>query len=433
MVAFNWKPLRYHPLHAKIWYNAHHGIKRFKALVAGRSSGKTELARRWITTNLGMKKDHPDKPIFIYCCPTYPQAEKIAWYPILELIPPEWIPKDGANKSKMRITTIFGSTLYIVGMDKPHRIEGLHVDGVIIDESSDQRPDIFQKTIMPMLTARNGWCWRIGVPKKSGVGRADFKDFFLKGVKGHDPSIDSFMWKSSEVLTAEQMDEVLSKTDEQTFNEQYNAEWLDGGGQIYYNYSSDNDMDCKYDPDRDIHVGCDFNVNPMCWTLAHWIDNKLYVFDELMLRNTNTPAALTALIDRYNDHRSRWFFYGDASARSRKTNSSTTDYYLIKNDSRFGDKKIFFPEKNPKRSDRFATVNAGFKNMKNEIHIHVNPKKAKRLVADFEIMGYKEGTSEPEEYPGTDIGHMVDGFGYMVYKLMPMKLETVHTTRIVMA
>lgn len=166
-----WYPLRYHEEQQSCIRTR----KKYVVAVAGRGSGKTEIARRKIVYALRIKKPWSN-PIYVYALPTYPQAKKIAWVEIQELIPKHWIARNGINISDMSIKTIFGSTLYIVGMDKPHRIEGLQIDGIVLDESSDQRPGIM-KTVSPMLTHRNAWCWRIGVPKRSGVEELSLEIF----------------------------------------------------------------------------------------------------------------------------------------------------------------------------------------------------------------------------------------------------------------
>lgn len=416
-----WFPLRYHPTHAALWQTAITHEKRFISAVAGRGSGKTEMARRFIVLSLAYSKPKP--PIYIYALPTYNQARKVAWYPILNLIPPSWLEKDSINKSESSITTKFGSTLYIVGMDKPHRIEGLQIDGIVIDESSDQRPELFRKTIMPMLSDRNGWAWRIGVPKKSGVGRVDFRSFFEAGLDPSHPSQASFTWKSEEVLTPSQIEEAKRQLDPQEYAEQYEAQWVDAGGTIYHNFSRENVSDvARYIPNERIIVGCDFNVSPMCWCLCHFVEGRLLVFDELFIRDTNTSAALTTLHERYGiQHTGEWTFIGDASARARKTSATRSDYLLIKNDVRFGHKLVRFPQRNPHLRDRFACVNAAFSNAAGERRIFIHPR-CKHLINDFMVMSYKEGTSEPEKYDGTDIGHMADACGYVVHNLMPIKL-----------
>lgn len=426
-----WTKLNYHPIQQQLW----NCKKRFVAAVAGRGSGKTELARRRIVTHLAYKKLWPN-PIYVYALPTYPQAKKVAWDPIIQLIPPNWIAKNGINKTESCISTIFGSKLYIVGMDKPHRIEGVQIDGIVIDESSDQKPGTYTKTILPMLTHRNAWAWRIGVPKKSGVGRAEFKDFFEKGMSP-DSNIASFHWKSSDILTPEQIETFRDQIGDLEFEEQFEAKWLELGGGIYYNFSERNlDSQVSYISHEPIVVCCDFNVSPMCWLLGHLINNEdtglneFHAFDEIFIRDTNTEATLDRLYALYGDHLAGWLFIGDASARSRKTSASRSDYLIIKNDVRFQDKKIFFPSKNTAVKDRYATVNRALKSASGNIRLKIHPK-CKKLIDDFNKMNYEEGTSDPEDYSGTDISHMSDALGYALCKIMPIRVDLVAVPEII--
>lgn len=438
-----WFPLRPHPVHAALWKTAINRDKRFIAAVAGRGSGKTEMARRYIVTCLSYQKEKP--PIYVYCLPTYNQAKKVAWYPILNLIPPDWIVKpNGVNKSESSITTVFGSTLYIVGMDKPQRIEGLQIDGIVIDESSDQRPELFRKTVMPMLSDRNGWAWRIGVPKKSGIGRVDFRLFFEAGLDPSHPSQASYTWKSEEVLTPSQIEEAKRQLDPQEYAEQYEAQWVDTGGTIYYNFARSNISDSvRYIATERIIIGCDFNVSPMCWVVCQFKDDNLFVLDEIFVKDTNTTAVLTHLHEKYGLMHSQnydkdkpgsgeWTFIGDASARARKTSATRTDYLTIKNDVRFGNKKVLFPQRNPHLRDRFACVNAAFSNAKGQQRLFIHPR-CKHLINDFMVMSYKEGTTDVENYDGTDIGHMADALGYVVFMLMPIKLQKTFAPSVVLA
>jgi len=416
----NWKPLRYHPVQAQLWQYG----GRFAAVVAGRRSGKTEICQRKLILQLPLPKPWPD-PLYFYVLPTHQQAKRVAWDQIISKIPKSWIvPKYGINKSDMCIRTVFGSKLYILGADKPERLEGVGTDMIIVDESSDQRPGLYSRTIRPMLVDRNGVCYRIGVPKRFGIGREEFRDFFNRGVDGRD-GIASFHWKSIEVMPEEEIELARSQTDPLDFEEQYEAQWRDVGSDVYYNFTTVNvrdDAGVEYNPICEICVGCDFNVDPMCWTLGHWIDGKLYIFDEIFLRGTNTQSTLDYLHQRYPYHIAGWKFFGDATSRARKTSASKSDYITIKNDERFGNKRVYFPQRNPNVQDRIAAVNAGFKNAKGDIRIYINYK-CKKLINDLNSVAYKEGTSEIEDYRGSDIGHMSDAFGYKVFSLMPIRLQ----------
>ena len=421
-----WKVLRPHPVQSALW----RCNKKFVYAVAGRGSGKTLIARRKICVSLGIKKDWIPK--YAYCLPTYAQAKRVVWYEIIEMLKQkDWVDDKNTNKSEMTIRTKFGSLLYVVGMDKPQRIEGFQLDGVVVDESSDQRPGMFNNTLLPMLTDRKGWAWRIGVPKKTGVGRAEFREGFIRAKGGDDPNSAAFTWKSREIITPEEDLIARRQMTEEEYAEQFDAEWLDAGGSIYYAFSEANVTDqAVYDPSLPIVVGCDFNVSPMCWVLGHFVDGVLRVFDELFIMNTNTPATLEFLYNKYQGHRMGWRFTGDAAARQRKTNASKTDYILIKNDERFVDKKVYFPTRNPAVQDRFSSVNAAFRNANKEIRCYINPK-CKRLIRDMNMCSYIEKTTEPENYRGTDIGHMADAFGYLVMRYMPLQVKTTSAPQVV--
>lgn len=418
-----WKPFNYHPVQAQLWQND----SPFEEVVAGRGSGKTEICRRRMILDMAINKPWPD-PLYFYVLPTFQQAKRAAWKPFLRDIPKNWYhERFGINRQDLCITLYNGAMLYIAGADKPERLEGVQADWVMVDEGCDQKPGLIDSTILPMLTRKNGRLTRLGKPKRSGVGRADFRKSYEKGLRG-EGGIRSFHWKTIETLFSEEekRKHALAKErcDPQTYKEEYEAEWLDVGGGVYYAFTPDNiSFEVHYDPAREIVVGCDFNVNPMCWTLGHFCENgKLYVFDEIFLRDTNTQSTLDYLHQNYRYHMAGWKFIGDASARSRKTSATRSDYLIIKNDMRFGRKKVFFPERNPHLRDRFASVNAAFRTASGEINCYIHPK-CEHLVSDLNAVAYIEKTMDVEDYSGTNIGHMSDAFGYKVHMLMPLRLS----------
>lgn len=406
MLTQAWFKLRYHEQQARLWRTK----ARFVAVAAGRGSGKTETARRRVIRMLAVKRPWPN-PMFFYALPTYKQARRVAWRPLLRLIPPHWL-KGNPNETEMRIDTVFGSSLYVVGMDKPQRIEGDQWDGGIIDESSDQRPNVFNLSVLPALSHRNGWCWRIGVPKRFGVGAAEFKDFFFNKAE------EAYTWLSGDILTPEQLRWARENLDPKDFNEQYNASWEDPSGMIFYAYSSANVATVGYRPDLPLIIGSDFNVDPMAWVVGHHVGNELHIIDEFYIRNTNTQATLNALYMKYGTHNSGFEFYGDASGRARNTRATLSDYMQIKGDTRFNRARVFYPKHNPARKDRFAACNALLRNAAGETRLLINPR-CKNLIHDLEVRCYKEGTNEPDD--GPMVGHITDGLGYIVHAKFPIK------------
>lgn len=431
MLTDAWSELRPHRLQALLWRTR----ARYIAAACGRGSGKTELARRRVIRYLPVKKSWPD-PLYFYALPTYKQARRVAWRPILNLIPKDWI-KGRPNEVEMRIDTIFGSTLHVVGMDQPARIEGTQWDGGVIDESCDIKPGAFARSVLPALAHRNGWCWRIGVPKRVGVGAQEFKEFCKSGAppgtSWRDSTCmhESYSWPSEDILTEEQLSWPRANLDPRDYNEQYRACWETVGGLVFYAFDEVLNISDQiaYNPELPLVIGSDFNVDPMAWIIGQINGTinfstgedtrKFLVFDELWMRNTNTKEALTRLAEKYSGHTNGFNFFGDATSRSRNTRASESDYIQIRNDNRFNSARIFYPRTNPKKANRFASCNALFCNAEGVRRFLVHPR-CKNLIRDLNTRAYKEGTTEVDDYG--DVGHITDALGYAIYKIFPMKI-----------
>lgn len=417
--------LRSHSQQSRAW-RTH---SRFVSIAAGRGSGKTELARRRTVRWLPVAKDHADPPLYFYALPTRQQAKRVAWEPIRALIPDAWIKQ--AYASDMRIVTVWGSELHVVGMDKPQRIEGNQWDGGVVDESSDQRPGGFTRSIVPALSHRDAWCWRIGVPKRYGCGAIEFKSFFDLGLSGAADT-ESFSWPSSDILSPAKLAWARQNLDQADFDEQYGASWQTVGGQVFYAFDEKlNVRPCPYNPHLPLIVGSDFNVNPMCWTLSQIHGDELHTVGEVFLRNANTQATLQHLAAKYSSqHKSEWWFCGDAAAQQRHTSASETDYLQIRQFAVFRPLRVFYPKSNPRIVDRFACTNAMLCNAAGRRRWFIDPR-ATHLIADLKARAYKEGTRAPDDEG--DIGHMTDAAGYVIFKFFPIRLATPGAGRVMVA
>lgn len=419
-------PLRRHYLQSKLYRTR----KRFPVVWAGRGSGKSEIAKRKSTRALGM--DYPevfaagDIPRFFYGLPTTAQAKRVAWESLKSLLPIEWYQTCKGGKtfyeSDRIIRTRFNTELHVVGLDVPHRIEGNQWVGGVLDECSDQRPKVFDLTVRPALTAYKGWCIRSGVPKRFGVGAESFKAACDMALAGIDPDMEPYHWLSETVVDPVELEAIKATLDERDFNEQYRATWEAVAGAIFHAFdeSVNVSLEVVYNPEQTIVVGSDFNVDPMCWVLSHREPNKLKVFDQVFIRNTNTQETLNVLYERYGQHRGGWEFFGDASSKARKTSASSTDYIQIYNDERFVDKQVYYYDSNPSVADRFASCNAMLRNAKGESRLFINPR-CTRLIADLKHRSFKAGTKDPADTG--DMGHMSDGLGYIISRVFPLRVE----------
>lgn len=208
--------------------------------------------------------------------------------------------------------------------------------------------------------------------------------------------------------------EYLGKTSYKTFN-------------VVKNYSKDvNTRKVLYNPDLPIHLTCDFNVDPMCWLMAHKTDEKVFYFDELTRENTYTQECIDEFISRYGEHRGLIIVNGDASGDYRNAQSQFTNYAIILKSLRehFGNDrvKLEIRDFNPPIINRINAFNQKVKTNKGIINIYIDPK-CKKLIYNIENLKFQQGTSkidlptakEIEQDPELKyLGHPFDAASYLV-------------------
>ncbi|MEK7880788.1 MAG: terminase family protein [Deltaproteobacteria bacterium] len=408
-----WSALRYHSEQARLWTEK----KRFKAVVAGRRSGKTELAKRRLVLALAEKKSWGD-PRYFAAAPTREQAKRIFWKDLKALIPKSWIKR--VSESELSIATKFGSELFIVGLDKPERIEGVAWDGAVMDEYANMRPGAWQENVRPALSDRQGWCWFVGVPE----GLNHYKDLADYAKKALDPEWGFYSWPSSDILPKGEVDAARRILDEKTFRQEYEASFEGSSGRVYYAYDSiaHEDKSVELMKGLPIVVACDFNVDPCVWILCQTDGKKIRVFDEVALRNTNTVDMARELLRRYEGHEEGFLIYGDA-AGSARTTAGKSDYALL---LEMGFKRQKIKRANPAVRDRVNAVNAVLRNTAGEIRLSHHPR-CKRLKRDFETVEWARGTHARHGSGGEldkrnfERTHATDALGYFIEYEFPLK------------
>lgn len=418
-----WTQLRYHPTQSALWRSR----ERFVLVSAGRRSGKTDLARRRLVRYLPIPRGHRAVHMYAYLMPTQRQAKRYHWQLLKSLVPRQWL--EGLpleSDMVIRVAMLYRdglhkAELHLIGMDKPQRFEGSPWDGVVKDESSDHRNKVFANTIRPALADRLGWCWEIGAPKRYGSSAFEYRNRCQLGFSGDDVNTKTFTWPSWDILPSSEVGQLQATMDEKDYLEQIGGAWQNMGGAAFHGFDKDSHVrECHYDPTKTVLVGCDFNVDPMGWVLCHLTDDGqgLEVFDELFLTNTNTPRSLDTLWNRYGEkHKGGWWFYGDAASSQRHTSASQSDYAHIKNDQRFK-ARVSFPASNPGRRDRAASCNALLRNAAGRVRCWIDPR-CVHVLADLENRGLDKDGCPSEGKSGEPIGHISDGWGYLVHAKWP--------------
>jgi hypothetical protein len=404
-----WTRLRWHRQQVALW----NSTKRFIVLPCGRRSGKTEIAKRRLVLSLMVPKPWPD-PRFFAAAPTRDQAKKIYWNDLNRMVPKKWVKK--SYDTDLCIVTKWGAELWVLGLDKPQRIEGSPWDGGVLDEYANMKKQAWGENVRPALSDRTGWCWLIGVPE----GRNHYFLLWQRAVAGLDRMWGGFSWKSKDILPASEIAAARRDLDERTFQQEYEADFVTRAGTAYYAFDRKVHASKRiYAPPPPlkewkertlINVGMDFNVAKMCSCFAN---SELQVFGELCLRNSNTPEMAKAVNERFPSGDYRVVVWPDATGKNRDSTSSTTDHKILR-DMGF---EVMAKNSNPLVKDRVNTTNSVFKNAAGDIWTHVDPS-CTELIEDLELVVWgKSGDLDESDKERT---HMSDGFGYMACGVKPM-------------
>lgn len=159
---------------------------RFNVIVAHRRFGKTVATINHVI-KMAIQNNLPS-PQYAYVAPLRTQAKLIAWSYLKFYT--SVIPGIRVNESELYVElptkhrSRAGPRIYIRGADNPDSLRGLYLDGVVLDEYAQMKPEVFDEIIRPALSDRTGWAIFIGTPK----GQNRFYELFLKAQKLQEDS-----------------------------------------------------------------------------------------------------------------------------------------------------------------------------------------------------------------------------------------------------
>ncbi|MBX6322604.1 MAG: hypothetical protein IRY94_12305 [Rhodospirillaceae bacterium] len=175
----------------------HARLKRFNVLVAHRRFGKTVFCINELIAKARVCP-LPD-PRYAYIAPFYRQAKAVAW----DLLKRYTAGIEGAawHETELRCDLPNGARITLYGADRPHSLRGLYLDGVVLDEYAQMRPEVWPEVIRPALADRGGWAVFIGTP----MGRNGFWRLYEEARR--DPEWLAALYRASEtgVVPAEEL------------------------------------------------------------------------------------------------------------------------------------------------------------------------------------------------------------------------------------
>ena len=252
---------------------------RFKVVVCGRRFGKTTFA----INSMFLEALMNENGTYWYVAPTYRQAKQIAWRMLFDLYrhnEPKLFYKR-PNESELKMVLHNGSYLELKGADNEDSLRGVGLDGVILDEYSMMKPNVWEEIIEPTLLDKQGWAIFIGTPK----GYDHFYELYEKANK--TPGWKNFHFTSYDnpYIKKQEIDKKRASVQEDYFAQEYLAEFRRFTGLVYKGFSRDThvvepfQIPADWPKWRTIDAGF---TNPfVClWITEDPSTNTFYIYDE---------------------------------------------------------------------------------------------------------------------------------------------------------
>ena len=380
--------------------------KRFRVLVSGRRFGKTYLC----ITEM-MKYASRVKQNIWYVAPTFKMAREIAWTKLKDMLHQfNWI--ENVNESNLQITIKkTGSKISLKGCENYDALRGVGIDFLILDEFADIDEKAWTEVLRASIADTQGDVLMCGSPK--GYGNWSYR-MYLKGKE--DEEWDSFQFTTLQggMVPKEELEQAKQDVDIRTYRQEFEGTFENYAGAVYYNFHPvDNVKQKDIDWNKPLHIGLDFNVDPMSASVAQIEKDTIHFKDEIVIYSSNTDEMVEEIRNRYGS-KQKIFCYPDPACRQRKTSAGgRTDLTILQN----AGFNVKCKSKHSPIRDRINAVNSRLKSATGKRHIFVNPS-CKIIVRGLQRQIYKENTNIPDKEEGFD--HMNDSIGYLIEIVKPL-------------
>lgn len=419
-----WYPLKAHPVQIALLQAVANGV-RFPVVPAGRRSGKTERAKRFLAKQ-AMRC--PGKRFFA-AAPTRDQVKKIYWQDLKQLTFSSTHDKT-PSESDLIVYLPNAAEIHLIGLDRPERIEGVLWHGGVIDEIADLRyGDVaWKENILPALNTVHpsdpdyrAWCWLIGVPD----GLNHYYDLAQYAENSGDPDWRLFHWKSAEILPPDVVAAAKRTMSMRQYKQEYEAEFSGATGRIYEDYGKANHTDARIEPHERLMWMHDQNFTPLSSAVGVRRGDALYLLDEIVLTSAVSKQSAAEFVEKFKNHKNRHvYIYGDPAGRAGEKHGHASDYTDIEGVLRAHNwtftRKVRTAA--PAIKDRQNAVRAKIKTADGHVSLFVNPTTAPWCDKGLATVQLQEGSTFQEDQKNK-YQHITTAIGYCVDAEWPCASE----------
>ena len=387
--------------------------KTINGLVAGFGAGKTHIFIRKTLLNMFKRTNSSGVSNGWIIYPTYDLAEELFVQPFSQLLDDMNCPYE-YNQSKHRFRTAAGN-IKIYQLQKPQRIIGAELTFIGFDEfdvESWKNCDMaFKKAIGRMRGSDNCEIYIVTSPEGFHYTHKIFVT---------DDNDDRYLVRGKTTDNT-YLPEAYIKLLESNYDENLLKAYRDGefvnlsALSTYHSFNREKNVkEVKYNPKKPIHIGQDFNTDPLCavlWQEYHEQPN-IRVFKTYSLSHAGEGDLLTErLCEQIKQEypNNTYYSYPDATGRSKHSSSAYSDIDILRRHFKVRVKHI-----NPLVVNRVNAMNKALQD-----NMIIDPS-CIDLINDLERVTNKPNTREIDKSNKT-LTHLTDALGYSVEWLYPVK------------
>lgn len=256
--------LKYTPRQQMVEF--HQRTQRFAFLICHRRFGKTVACVAELIIRALYTAKHNAQ--YAYVCPFRSQAKAVAWNYLVDLT--QGIATE-VKVSELSVTLPNGAKIWLSGSDNVNALRGIYLDGCVLDEFAQCRPDLLEAVIMPCLLDRKGWLVVIG----TAYGRLNqFFEYYEKSKEDSEWFHADIKVYDSGVIPAEEILRIKNAVSEAKFRQEFlndfSAELV---GTYYASLINEIEQlghisqDVHWQPDIPVHVAMDIGRgdNTVIW------------------------------------------------------------------------------------------------------------------------------------------------------------------------
>ncbi len=388
---------------------------RFRVVDCGRRWGKTTLS----SVEMYAFARHRPQSKVVYVAPSIKQARDIAWSMLKKLTNEAWAKEPNETRLELFIKDTKGtvSEIWLRGAENIESLRGLKIDFLVVDEVASMKSwdTTWKEVLRPTLTDTKGQVLFISTPR----GYNQFYEMYLMPEKDKDYASFKFTSYDNPFIPKEEIDKAKLELDEDTFQQEYMAEFKKFTGLVYKDFNRDTHVvePIELSGSWTYYRAIDFGwVHPTAVAFLALSDKGiLYFYDEIYETQLKTPD-LAELIKQKSVGRMFTQSVADSAqqsdidelvkyglsvtpvSKSSGSNENYTTYKIKKVAEKLKNGKFFI-----------------FRNCQNAIF-------------EFENYKYKEVVEgkEIKEQPAKMNDHLLDALGYLITSL-PEHIEPTMT------